>query len=525
MFSILKKRKKACIFLATFLFVTNFLCGQVISTVADVVNAGAIGLDKYGNIYIHQSGSRVLRLDAVTKLLTQLNTNPAGDAMGVDPDGNVYYSQRYSLAKLSVDGTERMVCGFVDFPGGLGDDGLATRASMTRPGGVATDSAGNVYFSDFYVDHVRKITVSTGIITGMAGNYKRGYSGDGGPADSATLRYPRALTVDDNGNVYFTDSNNVIRRVDAATDIITTFAGTGTVGFSGDGGLATEAQLNFPSGLANDRFGNLYIVDRGNQRIRKVSAKTGIISTIAGTGNPGYNGEDIPATSADLNSPFGIALDSNDNIFISDVGNRRIRMITNPCANSEMPYVELSASNTRVTSIGEQVTITAVNNAGGGTSPLFTFAKDKDFIDILQAEGYGSTVTISANDLANGPNWFYVKMKSSDSCVGGATDVDSINIVNHIARIGIIDNDFPTITISTFPNPFTNHITILGLQPSKNYTIKATDNFGRRIYEHTSPGSNSIDVSTVKWSKGLYWISIYDKEKNKLIGTIPVLKQ
>jgi uncharacterized protein (TIGR03437 family) len=167
----------------------------------------------------------------------------------------------------------------------------------------------------------------TGIIATVAGYGGSSFSGDGGPATSAALNAPSSVTVDASGNFFIADTNNQRIRKVSASGIITTVAGNGNAGFSGDNGLAVSASLNFPSAVKVDSSGNLYIADTGNQRVRKVST-SGTITTVAGSGFGPFAGDGGPATSALLNSPFGIALDASGNLFIADSGNNRIRKVS-----------------------------------------------------------------------------------------------------------------------------------------------------------------------------------------------------
>jgi sugar lactone lactonase YvrE len=213
--------------------------------------------------------------------------------------------------------------------GFAGDGGPATSASLYTPLGVATDLSGNVYIVDFQNKRIRKVNAATGLITTVAGNGSTGYNGDGIAATSASLSSPYGVAVDKFGNIYIADSqNNRIRKVTVSTGLISTVAGSGISGYNGDGIAATTAKLNNPKRVAVDTAGNIYISDGYNYRIRKVSIATGLISTIAGTGTPGYNGDGILATTAQLNSPFGIALDASGNIYICDQSNNRLRKVT-----------------------------------------------------------------------------------------------------------------------------------------------------------------------------------------------------
>jgi hypothetical protein len=209
---------------------------------------------------------------------------------------------------------------------GYGGTGIpATSAKFHFPTGIAVDAAGNVYICDNNNQRIRKIT-TTGIITTIAGDGSIGYSGDGGPAIDAQLSYPDDVAVDATGNVYITDQgNNCIRMVDTS-GIISTIAGTGTSGYSGDTGPAVSAQLSDPIGIKVDQFGNIIFADAGNDVVRMIN-NTGIINTIAGNGTYGFSGDGGPALSAQLNGPFGIAEDGSGNVYLSDNSNYRVRKV------------------------------------------------------------------------------------------------------------------------------------------------------------------------------------------------------
>jgi uncharacterized repeat protein (TIGR01451 family) len=251
--------------------------------------------------------------------------NPQGVA--VDGSGNVYIADlnNFAVRKVSPAGIITTVAGN-GMQGYSGDEGFATAAELSWTSGVAVDGSGNLYIADQYNNAVRKVSPA-GIITTVAGNGTQGFSGDAGRATSAELNLPCGVAVDGAGNLYIADQgNNRIRKVSAA-GIITTVAGNGTAGYTGDNIAASSAELNNPTAVAVDAAGNVYIADDFNERIREVSTQ-GVISTVAGTGAKGYSGDGLAATAAQLNGPVGIAVDGLGNLYIADLGNDRIREVS-----------------------------------------------------------------------------------------------------------------------------------------------------------------------------------------------------
>ena len=210
-----------------------------------------------------------------------------------------------------------------------GDNGPATAAELHDPFGVAVDSAGDLFIADAYNNVIREVIKATGDIITVVGNGTAGYKGDGGPATAAELDYPIAVAVDSAGDLFIADGrNNVVREVVKATGDIIAFAGNGTAGYKGDGGLATAAELNDQfGGLAVDSAGDLFIADIDNNVVREVLKATGDIINVAGNGKAGYSGDGGLATAAELNSPLGLAFDSAGDLFISDSGNNVVREV------------------------------------------------------------------------------------------------------------------------------------------------------------------------------------------------------
>ena len=329
--------------LSTFAGGGSYAAGLTVSNHPTGVSFGsptAIAADRAGNIYFSLGG-------AVMKLTATGTLSPAALIIGaagiaVDASGNLYVTvpNNNVVNKIAIDGTSVTIAGSGTATGhrsGAGDGGPATAAPLFHPQQVAVDDSGNVYIAEQDVPRVRKVSPG-GIITTVAGTGHAGYSGDGGPAASAQIGTVWGLAVDSSGNLYFSDvmptrssspSAARIRKV-STNGIITTVAGTGMPGFSGDGGSALNAQLSSPGALAVDSVGNLYIADLF--RIRKVSTD-GTISTIAGNGSQGFTGDGGPAASAQISgstggSGGGLTAGSSGDLYIADTSNSRIRAIS-----------------------------------------------------------------------------------------------------------------------------------------------------------------------------------------------------
>lgn len=314
------------------------------ATSAKINQPWGVAVDASGNTYIADYANHRVRKVSSSGIITTIagtgvagfsgDGGPASSAqinmpydVTVDAAGNVYIADdgNFRVRKINTSGIISSIAGN-GLPGFSGDGGPATAAAFTGPSCIALDATGNIYIS---VDgtRVRKISTS-GIITTFAGNGTIGYSGDGGPATSAQLHNPVSVTADALGNIYIADQlNNYVRKVNSS-GIISTIAGTGAPAYGGDGGAATSAALNTPWGIAADAAGNIYIGDQLNNRVRKINS-AGIISTVAGTGTPGYSGDACAATTAQVNHPAGLAVDGSGNVYIGDLNNNVVRRISN----------------------------------------------------------------------------------------------------------------------------------------------------------------------------------------------------
>ena len=251
--------------------------------------------------------------------------------LAVDAAGNFFLSDSGNSRIRRVDaatGTISTVIG-TGVPGYTPDGAQGTSTAISQPAGLALDGAGNLYFADSGNGLVRRLDAVSGQVRTVAGTPGvQGYTGDGSLATASTLSLPQGIALDGNGNLLIADTgNNVLRAVDAATLHISTFAGTGLAGFSGDGGLATNARLNSPWSLVASADGTILFADFSNDRVRKISA-AGMITTVAGTGVRGFSGDGASAAQAELDEPTALAVDPAGDLYIADSGNNRVRMVS-----------------------------------------------------------------------------------------------------------------------------------------------------------------------------------------------------
>jgi sugar lactone lactonase YvrE len=298
--------------------------------------SGCIYLADYGNYCVRKvdengiistiagsggiGGSAVEGVSALLARFTLLN------GVALDTSGNFYVTDQnnFRVRRVIAGGTVNTVAG-TGVKGYSGDTGFGIYAEVGTPFGVVVDTAGNIYFSDETEQRIRKVNTA-GIISTVAGNGVYGDTGDGGLATSAEINYPTGMTMDASGNLYFAEFNgNRIRKI-STSGFISTIAGNGTAGFLGDGAKATLAELSAPYGVAVDSSGNVFIADEDNNRIRKVDT-SGKISTVVGNGTAGYLGDGGLAISAEISAPWGVCVDAQDNLLIADAGNYRIRKV------------------------------------------------------------------------------------------------------------------------------------------------------------------------------------------------------
>jgi trimeric autotransporter adhesin len=362
------------------------------ATACELVHPTGVVFDASGNYYITDRAQNRIRKVSTSGIITTIagtgmglfsgDNGPATAAeinspygIAIDAIGNIYFADdgNERVRKIDTFGTITTIAG-CGVQGYNGDNIPATDAQFYFLGGVAVDSAGNVYVDDYYNNRVRKISTS-GTITTIAGTGIPGYNGESIIATNAEVYFPEGLCIDKQGNLYVAEINNNRVRKISNSGIITTIAGNGIAGYSGDNGPATACELNAPAGVFVDsKTGNIFIGDTRNSAVRKVSP-SGVITTIAGNGVNHFSGDGGPAVLAELYYPIGIASDKDADIYFADQGNDRIRRIqstvfVNPASAASLDLVVFPNPSTgdftcRLSSAySEEVTFIVVDIAG-----------------------------------------------------------------------------------------------------------------------------------------------------------------
>jgi hypothetical protein len=358
---------------------------------AQVNNVTGLATDANGNLYLADQNNNRVRKVSPNGIITTFAGNGTAGFTGdsgaaiqaelnvpigvcVAPSGAVYVNDlaNHRVRMISTSGTITTVAGSGSAVSG-GDGGPATSAGMNIPIRCAVDPSGNLYIADQGAHKIRKVDTG-GTITTFAGTGTQGFSGDGGLATAATMNNPTWVMADPAGNIYVSDQFNQRVRMINTSGVITTIAGNGTAGFAGDGGPATSASLNFPGGLALDSAGSLFIVDPANNRVRKVSG--GIITTVAGNGLPGSSGDGGAPLQAEFNNPFALALDATGNLYVGDIANNRVRKISGVAAGGGSSTSQSYYFSDLVFAGGFQTTLTYINYSPQAVTCVTNFFSD-----------------------------------------------------------------------------------------------------------------------------------------------------
>jgi len=465
------------------------------ATLCELNNPTGVALDSMGNIYIADNENNSIRkvnfsTDIISAIVNSSVGGSGGDGglainahimnpqnVAIDDSGNIYIVDKANIKIRKITA----LTGIINTVAGNGVNGyngdsiLATSAELWLPNAIALDASRNLYIADESNNRIRKVDAITGIITTVAGDGTYGFGGDSGLATLAQLRYPNGVAIDAAGNIFICDENNYrIRKVDASTGIITTVAGGGS-GLE-DGGLATNAQLYQPSNVGIDSYDNIYICDLTYPRIRKVYANSGIITSIAGDGYIGYNGDNIIATSANLDYIQSVAIDNFGNVYIADMDNERIRKVT-PCTPPPPPNITINGSTTFCQ--GDSLHL----SSSTATYYLWSNGSRNQSINVHSSGNYSVTITDSAGCIASSTitavtvNPTYIQNDSANICQGNTytfPDGTSINAMadtvqtSHFTSINLCDSAIVTTLIV---NPIYSQNVSAFICPGNTYTF------------------------------------------------------
>ncbi len=474
--------------------------------IADLLNHRVRKIDVNGFITtIAGTGSTAYNGDNIAATVASLY-NPT--AVAFDQTGNLYIADgnHSRIRKINTTGFITTLAGTGTF-GFNGDEMQANTSQVNFPtDGLLVDASGNIFFSDTYNHRIRKVSPS-GVISTIAGTGVAGYNGDNISAASAQLNLPYGLALDATGNLYVADGQNHRIRKISTTGVITTVAGTGVAGYNGDNIPATSATLNDPQGFAIDAAGNLYISDSYNNRIRKVNKNTGIITTVVGTGSAGYNGDNIPATSAQIRSSVSITFDAAGNLFIADLGNHRVRKVNNVGIILPLSLTSFTAQFQNGTGLLQWHTSNEIN------TQQFVVESSKDGVSFSAVGSVKANNTPGSNSylftdtkVKNGVTYYRLKM----------VDVDSKFTYSNILTI---KTGVATISLNLYPNPAGNiaNLSFTSVVASK-YTVQITDLSGKIIRQQNEvslAGTNKLTVDLHNFAAGTYTLTITTANNEK----------
>jgi sugar lactone lactonase YvrE len=448
------------------------------ATSAGLSYPAGLAVDSFGNLFIADSGNnRIRKVDTNGIITTVAGTGAAGYSgdsgpatsatlynpvgISVDSAGNLFIADydNQVVRRVDTNGKISTVAG-KGSSGYSGDGTFATNASLASPTDVAVDAFGDIFIADSSNERIREVA-SNGIISTVAGTGAGGSSGDGGPAIDALFNAPAMLAFDAHGKLFIVDQQNQKIRVMSTNGIINTFAGKGANGYSGDGGPATNATFNVPLGIALDPLGIVFIADLDNNRVRQVDLD-GFITTVAGNGTGGFSGDGGTATNSHLNSPYSVAADAFGDLFFGDAGNSRVRKVNLLGGKPSLPLRAVSAAN------AGQYRVIVTNPYGSATSAVATLtmsipaenpATATASPEVVNGFVVGATITFPGAGYTNAPEVSIVGGNGS-----GATATSSISngvvVAITIVNPGSGYTGTPAIVIEPPPYPPTQAVGI-----------------------------------------------------------------
>lgn len=534
----------------------------VIATSSSIYYPADLATDKNNNLYITDlRNNRIREVAASNQFISTivgdgtdgfsgapgaLQAQLIPQAVTADAQGTFYIADApyNDVRAIDVANNSHTAAGFASpnpspsFVGYSGNGGLASVALFNGPYSVATDASNNLYIADVFNNVIRKVDFSTKKVNAIAGNHTAGFSGDGAAATSAQLSNPYGIALDKKGNLYIADAlNNRIRKVDATTQNISTIAGTSTAGSTGDGGLATAATLNYPYAIAIDTAGNIFIADKGNKRVRKITASTQKISTIfnnghtltgiavdvagnifvsdsvsntviridrknygtqpvAGNGSKGYSGDGSAALQAKLNNPRGLYVNALNQIYVADAGNFVVRKII--MGPLPVDFTRFTATKNNNTALLEWSTATETNNS------RFVIERSGDgakWDDIANISGYGNTAELhnySYTDAAPLTGYNYYRLKQVDAD-GGSTFSEVRTVVFNSSLFARV-----------YPNPVRDYVTVeINSDRETNSSLVIYSIGGdkvKTVQQHLAKGVNQVTIQQLNGLANGYYV-------------------
>lgn len=480
-----------------------------IATAASLHSPWGLAISDSGDIFISEDGA-IRKIDASTNIIsTVLSDVFSPHQLIFGNEDELYFAEGgyHTIKKVNLTtGTVDVVAGEPSAIGSYGGDGgLAVNANFWSPAAMAFDNEGNLIICDTGNHLIRKVDKITGIVTAIAGTATAGYAGDGGPATSAELNGPRGVAIDANGDIYITDGENqVIRKIANDTGIITTIAGSGEAGYSGDGGPATSAKMIFPDQLVIDNINKvLYCVEYGNHLIRKIDLTTNIITTFAGTGVGGYSGDHGPATAATFYLPRGIVLDKHGNVYIAD-GNGAVRKVQSCLQSITQP-----SSVMQTYCLGEVGQSLSVGVTGDGP---FTY----QWYSNMSPSNFGGTKIMGATLPTYAPNlpqgnWYYAEI--TGSCGTFNSSVSGLITGISIPKPTIMAEDESSLLISSSATSYQWYIDGLPITGAseKHLEPNTTGRYSVKTLEGLcqSEMSDAIDFVVTGLNEGFPAVEVY----------------
>ncbi len=424
-----------------------------------------------------------------------------------DNSGNFYVidNNNSRIRKIDAAGIITTFAGNGTFGFG-GDGGPSTASVLNNPSRMTIDGAGNIYFADAGNNRIRKISAS-GTITTVAGNGTPAFAGDGGPATNGSFNAPLGVTLDGNGNMYIADGNNHRVRKVSTTGILSTFAGTGAVGYTGDGAAATAATMNYPNGITCDQTCNVYFTDWYGHKVRKING-LGIISTVVGTGVAGFSGDGGPALSGQLNGPNNLTFDPLGNLYIPEYYNNRVRKVSNLGESTGCPPLTPVAGFTAATSVCQDSCVIFSSTSTGSIDSVRWVSLSPGVVISLPT-AYTTTICF--------PGSVFATVKLYVYGAGGVDSTSTTIAINAAPHPGITKSGH---TLTATGGPYTGYqwyngsVAITGAT-NATYTYTTPGGDYHVVVDSagcagTSSGVNTVGVAAVTENVKNYWIAQYN---------------